>query len=138
MKLHLGVIDVPYTDGPQTTGDVAEILEEKYGVMGFFYELHGNQVADALADSLEGAMENLMAGAPVGSVNPFRSAESNIETMFRLFLDAKEMDGKASGVPTGAALMGKSKRLKRTHGEPRPSFVDSGLYQTSFKCWVET
>ena len=38
--LHLGVIDVPYATEGTTTGDVAEILEAKYDVMGNFDALH--------------------------------------------------------------------------------------------------
>ena len=38
MILHLGVIDMPYVEqAGQTTGDVAESLERRYGVMGHFY-----------------------------------------------------------------------------------------------------
>ena len=29
LRLHLGVVDVPYDDGKATTGDVAQILEDE-------------------------------------------------------------------------------------------------------------
>lgn len=137
--LHLGVTDIPYSTG-QTTGDVAEILEHKYDVMGNFVGLHEPQIAADLENSLEAEMENLLLGAPRSS-DPFAGAASKIEHRFRQFLSLKEMDALGvPGVPTAASLAGYSKRFKQKQKKsrgPRPSFIDTGLYQRSFKAWVD-
>jgi hypothetical protein len=136
--LHLGVIDQPYSTGGKTTGDVAEILEGKYEVMGHFADKHEQDIANDLENSLEGVLENLLLGAPPAQ-NAFAQAESAIENRFKQFLSLKEMDSLGvSGVPTAAALAGKSKRFKSGRGpKPRPSFIDTGLYQANFKSWVD-
>jgi hypothetical protein len=135
--IHLGVADVPYTEGTQTTGDVAEILEDKYHVMQVFYEQHKEDVAADLEKSLSGQLENMMAGAPPPN-KPFGSAESAIEDRFKRFLSEAEMDRLGyPGVPTGAALRGVNSRLKVKKGPPRPSFIDSGTYEASMVCWVD-
>lgn len=138
MILHIGVVDQPY-NGPEgrTTGDVAEILEKKYGIMGVFAEVHGNDIADALADSMAGALDNLLMGAPIGA-DPFAEGCSNIDTTFRQFLSSHEIAGQGiEGVPTQAALDGVNHRLKIRKGAARPSFIDTGLYQASEKSWIE-
>lgn len=137
--LHLGVVDVPYSTG-QTTGDVASILEAKYGVMDHFARAHESDIAADLESSLEGELENLLLGAPRSS-DPFASATSKIEHRFRKFLSKKEMDRLGvPGVPTAASLAGYSKRFKQKQKKsrgPRPSFIDTGLYQANFKAWAD-
>lgn len=140
--LHLGVIDQPYTKAKdsQTTGSVAEILEAKYEVMGKFVEKHEQDIANDLENSLEGVLENMLLGGPVVPPDQaFAAGTSAIEHRFKQFLSLKEMDSLGvSGVPTAAALAGKSKRFKSGYGpKPRPSFIDSGLYQANFKAWVD-
>jgi hypothetical protein len=68
--------------------------------------------------------------------NPLGQATSKIERRFKEFLTNKEMDGQP-GVPTKAALAGRSKRFKRAYAKrpSRPSFVDTGLYRGAFKSW---
>lgn len=154
MKLHLGVVDLPYSHGDQgksktgrqrasTTGDVAEILESKYGVMQFFWDAHQNEVVDELSDSLQGAFESLLMRAPQPR-DPLASAASKIEELFQRMIDSREMDNKVPGVPTAASLEGVSHRFKKKKSknkqgvrDSRPSFYDTGLYQSSFKCWSE-
>jgi hypothetical protein len=160
--LHLGVIDIPYAEPPPapkrapkkprrgrkarsrkysniTTGDVAEILEAKYHVMEHFFELHENEVLSVLEESLEGSLESLLMGAPA-SINPFGTGTAKIEDAFKKMLDTKELDGLGyPGIPTQAALMGVSHRFKQPYRRrpPRPSFIDTGEYQASFKAWVD-
>jgi hypothetical protein len=162
MVLHFGVNDIPYTVNPRTaplrplakpsrrvrkprqlrlpfyadptTGDVAEWLERRYHVMEFFAKKYEAKIGDLLADSMRGAIENLMLGAPASN-NPFGTAESKIEETFRKFLDNREMDGQP-GVPTKASLKGVSLRFKRKRGPVRPSFIDSGQYQTNMRAWM--
>jgi hypothetical protein len=161
--LHLGVLDVGYVQtesapkrapkrprkGPHkahakkyqniSTGDVAEILESKYHPMEIFFEQHKEDIAADLEGSLAGALESLLMGAPP-SLDAFGSATSQIEDRFKKFLSEKEMEGLGyPGVPTKAALMGVSHRFLHPYKKrpPRPSFIDTGLYQASFKSWVD-
>lgn len=164
LKLHFGVIDVPYVaNEPEaktkgrakrgakakrvkaspdqtTTGDVAEILEEKYGIMEAFFENNENAIAGFLEEGLKGTVENLFTGAPATN-DPFGSGTSKIEEAFKDFLSTREAERVGiEGTPTRAALRGVNHRLKHPYakGNPRrPSFIDTGLYQTSFKAWVE-
>jgi len=152
--LFLGVMDLPYADGASyreagrrkpkqmgssTTGDVAAILEEKYHIMEVFFELHGDEIAEDLVNSLAGAIENIDMGAPT-SIDALGEAGSKIEERFRDFLMKKEMESLGiPGVPTQASLEGHSKRFKHPYAKraPRPSFIDTGLFEGSFKAWVD-
>ncbi|HUZ33890.1 MAG TPA: hypothetical protein VMV19_17550 [Xanthobacteraceae bacterium] len=149
MKLHLGVIDLPYVDDSgtakkrkakvviETTGDVAEILEKKYGVMQHFFDAHGDEIASALEESLAGSLETLLMGGP-SSIDLYASAAAKIEERFHRFLESKEMDAMGvPGVPTLASLLGISHRFKRKRGPPRPSFIDTGAYSANFKIWLD-
>ena len=49
----------------QTTGQVAEILEAKYGILEAFAETYAPQIADAFAHSVAGALESVMMGTPI-------------------------------------------------------------------------
>ena len=134
MKLHLGVLDVPEPEGNTSYG-VAMILEEKYQLFSNFAQAHEQDIADNLSESLAGALETLMQGGTV--VDPFAAGTSQIDQEFRTFLDTEEMARLGvPGVPTKAALRGKSIRFKRKVGARRPSFIDSGVLQTSFTSWV--
>lgn len=143
MKLHLGVLDVPYTGdrtkrgAPLTTGDVATILEDEYGIMAYFAERHLPEIAAALETSAGNALEDMLRGAPP-SPEPLGTATGVIEDLFKRSLDAREYDS-LPGVPTQAAKDGVSHRKKRPYvkRDERPSFIDTGLYQSSFKSWLE-
>jgi len=147
--IHLGVIDIPYTNGGITTFEVAQILERRYGIMRFFVRQNKATIEKHVTKSLKSALLDLVNGAPLGR-DPFAGAMEKVQEDFRDFLDSHGMDGKP-GVPTKAALSGKSSRFKRFSpaagaflkgkkpnrpGVPRPSFIDSGLYQATFKAWV--
>jgi hypothetical protein len=163
--LHLGVIDIPYVEQESaratrarlkkgksrgriaklfnktaTTGDVAEILEAKYHVMRIFFELHKEEVIEDIAQSLVGAMESIQLGAPL-RISPFGAAESSIQARFKQFLANREIEHVGyPGVPTQAALDGVNHRLKHPYASKnkrRPSFIDTGLYSSSFKSWLD-
>ena len=146
--LHLGVVDVPYANRPgrrrkvsgtQTTGDVAGFLENRYHVMEHFFQLYQDQIGQDLADAMQGALENLFAGGPA-SAPPLTGATSKIEDAFKNMLATKELERLGyPGIPTKAALRGVSHRFKRPYQRraARPSFIDTGLYQASFKAWVD-
>jgi hypothetical protein len=146
-KLHLGIIDIPYKEESTTTHEVAMILEQKYGVMGAYFESHKQAIAGSMEESVVGALESLLMGAPTGG-SPFASAETFIEQDFKHFLSSSEIEKLGiSGVPTQAALDGvsnrfKNPRYKNVNGKKvkrprRPSFIDTGLYQANMKAWIE-
>jgi hypothetical protein len=137
--LHLGVVELPYaTKEGASTGDVAEWLERKYGIMAAFYRRHGQQVADSMTHALAGQLENLMMGAPASS-NPYAGGESKTKAAFDQFLTSGEIESMGiPGVPTKAAQGRRSLRFKSKKAQAaRPSFVDTGLYDRSFKAWVD-
>lgn len=153
--LHLGVLDVPYSPPPKeaktknkvtppaskTTGEVAEILERKYQIMHHFLEVgqQGESVRDILIDSINGAIESILTGAPA-TQDPFGTATQKIEKKFDDFITYKVMDRLGiPGVPTLASLRGVNHRMKHPYArrEPRPSFVDTGQYLVHFRAWVD-
>jgi len=153
--LVLGVVDVPYenaganADGkrkrgagasrgePTTTAKVAQILEDKYGVMQVFYDRHENDIAGALRDSVAGAIEDLLTGAPPR--DPYAEADQSVMALFRKFLLSGEIEELGvPGVPTQAAINRRSLRFKgKVSTDTRPSFIDTATYELSFRSWVE-
>lgn len=142
LKLHLGVVDAPYsTKGSTTTGDVAEILESRYGIMETFYRTNEDEIVAALEAAMQGKLETLLLGGPVDTAELFSDGDFGpIEQAFRKFLDTEGMRGRAAGVPTAAAQAGVNHRLLHPYAKsnpPRPSFIDTGSYQTSMRAWIE-
>jgi hypothetical protein len=164
LVLNLGIIDVPYaneaqtekvsrprkgkankpvkpkpTGGTQTTGQVAEILEAKYGVMDTFAFARLPDIAKELENSLAGALENMMMGGAPAS-NPFASAESAVTAMFKQFLASGAIEHMGvDGVPTQAAINGVNHRLKHPYAKGNPrreSFIDTGAYSAHFLAWI--
>lgn len=167
--LHLGVVDIPYVDDHVevkklvsrigrrkdrtldenteglhskrgvTTGDVAGWLENRYHIMELFWETHHQQIADAMADGIIGQLENLMMGGPPG-INMIALGTDEIENMFRKFLSEQQVEQLGiPGVPTEAALEGRSARFKSGYNPKgrRPSFIDTGLFEASFRAWAD-
>ena len=144
LTLHLGVIDNPYrTPGKKTraitTFDVAQILENKYGLFSVFYRVKQNHIARDLENSLGGALESLMKGQVT---DPWGAAEHAIDQRFRDFLSSKEAENVGiPGTPTKAALRGVNYRLEHPYAKSnprRPSFIDTGMLMRSFKSRVST
>jgi hypothetical protein len=153
--LVFGVIDVPYENegakpkkkpkrgqgsknpAPTTTVQVAEILEEKYGVMQAFYDARKNDITQHMIESAEGALETLFMGGPVDDL--FAEASQGIQADFRTFLMTAEIETMGiPGVPTKAAQERRSLRFKAKVGpNSRPSFIDTGTYELAFRGWVE-
>ena len=153
MILHLGVIDVPYVQAPSkrqrkrtggtvTTGDVAGFLENRYNVMQIFFIENEAKIAGYLEESVRGTLENLLLGAPATN-DPFGAATSEIDDRFKQFISQGEIEKLGiAGVPTQAALdrrAGKkrSTRFKKKRPGTGVSFVDSGLYISSFRSWID-
>lgn len=163
--LHFGVIDHPYTYKQQTltkkgkiakkmrtvkvsvtTGQVADWIEEEYSLMERFYEDNKQRIGDELTKSVEDAMEAVLSGAPV-TQDPYGSATSELEDLFKKTLSSNGFDGKIPGVPTVASGRvpsvrkgGVNHRLVHPFAKSnpaRPSFIDTGNYESSFKVWVE-
>ncbi|EGM7354737.1 hypothetical protein IRY04_000970 [Salmonella enterica] len=142
MKVCLGVIDMPYDygDTSATTYEVAEDLQDRYQLFTHFFESHKKEICAEVGEALAWSLINhIQHGAPL------TQGELLGETMqqFNIFLEREEMAGLAPGgfingnkVPTRAALDGKNSRLKIERGERRPSFIDGGLFKSSFVAWI--
>ena len=93
MELVLGVLDVAYSDasagGATTTGEVAQILEDRYHVMMTFYESRKEKIDGWLAQSVANAIETMVSSGRHVSLT--FDAEQMIEAEFRAFLSANEM-----------------------------------------------
>lgn len=155
MRLNLGVLDIAYAgangkSGAQTTGDVAELLEQKYSVMETFFESRKEKISEWLAEAIADEIADLFAGKRPNS-DPFMAAMQNTETEFRAFLDANEMAHLVAGLSegeaaafgpvsfTGAGNRGVNHRKKKPYAKEnkaRPAFVDTGLFQASFRSWI--
>lgn len=162
--LNLGVIDIAYAYEQQrlskkgkplkrgrkvtksiTTGEVADYLEEEYHIMETFFELHSDQIMQLIADAYIGALETFEISG-MSQDEPSREAMEAIEQMFRDFLGNEELNNVMPGVPTIAS----GQTAERTGGiqhrfahpyakanPSRPSFIDTGLFQSSFRAWFE-
>lgn len=123
-----------------TTGDVAEILEDKYSVMEYFWEKHGVEVVRAMEEEMAVALQSMLDGFPLPP-EPFAEAMGKAQIMFQEFLNTSEMNELLGNGPgTGAARKGVNHRLKHPYAKgnpPRPPFIDTGLFQASFRAWVE-
>jgi hypothetical protein len=127
----------PKDGGPVTTVMVARILEEKYGVMQAFYNDTQDNILGEVIHSLEGALEDIYSGSPVK--DPYAEATQNIDAGFRQWLMQGEIESMGiSGVPTQASIERRSLRFKEgVASGPRPSFVDTSLYELSFRSTIE-
>lgn len=143
VTLHIGVIETKYADSKKSvgTGDVATWLERRYGVLGGFVGAHTQEIANDLAQSVKSQIKNLMLGAPAG--DPFAQASQDITTRAKQFISSGEAErvlskGKPNPVPTQAAIDRKSSRMKSgKRAGPRPSFIDTGMYQGALITWVD-
>jgi hypothetical protein len=138
MRLILGVVNVAYSEGEGSvsTGDVAEWLEQDYHVMEIFAEEYRYRLGNWLAEGIADQIQDMANGAPA-HVDPFQDGEQQIERAFRQFLAEGEIERINPETPTQAALEGRTKRRKSGKGPRRPSFIDTGLYQRSFRAWIE-
>lgn len=130
LKLVLGVNDVPYDDGGATTGFVAKELEAEYGIMGHFVDMNADKIARMLAGDLRDALE--------GNPLDFKDTCEQMESDFKQALSSRAFDG-ITGVPTMAAQLGISHRFKNKKNKKgsRPSFIDTGAYQQSFRAEIK-
>lgn len=137
MKVNLGVVDMPYDYGntSATTHEVAEGLESEYHLFTNFWEAHRSDIIQEVGEMLAYSIIN-----HIKHDAPMPGNELLGETMrtFNIFLEGEEMAGlSVDGVPTQAALDGKNSRLKVERGARRPSFIDGGLFKSSFVAWID-
>lgn len=140
MILHLGVIDFPYASaGGLSTGKVAEYLEHKYHIMETFYHIHEAKINSYLEDAIHNSLQTMLSGQEVLPDELFESANSSIKKDFSVFLYTGEMERLGiPGVPTKASQLRRSLRFKAKKAKAtRPSFIDTGLYESSFIAWTE-
>ncbi len=139
MKLHLGVNEMAYSDPEEhqatTTGQVAEILEDKYQIMEVFFDNHREEIEDLVVDRFMGELESVIHGKPKAPLSGMTFPK--IDREFRSFLDRDEWQ-QLTGKRIMSAVLGIShrKKLKKVQGS-RPAFIDTGLYQKSFTAWLE-
>jgi len=81
----------------------------------------------------------LELGMGGGSYDVAWDPSLTLEPRFRRSLSSKRFDGLIRGVPTRAAMKGVSHLRQDPYAQrpPRPSFIDTSLYQRSFKAWTE-
>jgi len=137
LKLQLGVLDVAYVDGTTTTGDVAGFLEDRYHVMRKFAEMNEDFIADTIADHFAGLIESVAQGKRVSAID-MTPAMSKIEERFRDALDSGEIH---QSLPqeqqvSAATLKTSSRKKVIKPDESRQAFIDSGMYQASFRAWI--
>ena len=151
LTLHIGVVDLPYVEREspakmkarvskngkapkklrrhaalenKTTGDVAAILEAKYGLFTAFFENKEERLVGHLEGGLSSALENLLVGGPLG-LDPFAEGCSKIDEDFREFISSHEAEAVGiPGTPTAAAKKGINHRFKHPYAKAnarRPS-----------------
>ena len=137
MKLILGVNNVAYAgEDTTTTGEVAKILESEYHIMQVFYELNKKKIQKQVANRLAGMVESIIQGVPE---NPGKIKMDDIEEDFRDFLSSDTWQ-RVTGQTIAAAAAGVNHRMKRPYvkaNKSRPAFIDTGLYQKSFRAEIE-
>lgn len=137
MKICLGVVDMPYDYGEEqaTTFEVATTLEEEYGLFSHFWAQHQDAIIQEAGTAVAHQLINQIRYGASGGGDLLLG---NSIREFNIFLEQEEMAGLGvAGVPTQAALDGVNSRLKKHSGPRRPSFIDGGLFKTSFTAWIE-
>jgi hypothetical protein len=104
VNLNLGVIDELYSTPPASgrrnrrskggsvvsTGQVAEWLEQEYHIMEHFYQLHEQEIIDAIADDTTASLETMLMG---GSTElHLGEATSKIEDAFKNMISSSELE----------------------------------------------
>jgi hypothetical protein len=124
----------------KTTGEVAEELEEKYHIVETFWAQEEDNFVELIEEAFADDIEDIMQMAHVPKRRGISDKETDkIEAKFRQNLSQRRYDGVISGVPTIAAQRGVSHLRQHPYAKrgPRPSFIDTGMYQRSFRAWVE-
>lgn len=137
----LSPVQQAYGQG-KSVGQVALELERKYKIVETFYYIEeDNLIIPMLAEGYRDALEmEMKTQGTTGTFKILRTGDSNkLETRFRRNLSGRRYDGIIPNVPTRTAQRGIShlRRNPAASQGSRPSFIDTGLYQRSFKVWEE-
>jgi hypothetical protein len=145
--IHMGFVNTPYTkaamSAPMSTAkthekksrrhysktrtaeNVANILEDKYGVLDIFMTMYGEEITGAINEKVQDFVVQSLSSK--GKLSSDRMAQfvkpstSQIEKMFRGFLDRNE-----TGINTMASML-----------RGKPSFINTGVYRASFRVWAD-
>lgn len=156
IRIHLGVVDIPYAQALQTagrpgkppapsrttTGDVAQYIEARYHLMQEFAEARRDKISEVVLGAMRDRIEALHEGRGRAGGGPLLGPDDlgDIAEEFRRMIDDRAFDGLVSGVPTEAARAGVNHRLLHPYAKSnpaRPSFVDTGLYQSMMRAWSD-
>lgn len=157
LKLSLGVIDVPEPYGHKSTAEVAELLEDQYGVFTSFAEYRGQEIADLIGVDAEKAIALMLDGKSVDVEAVFAPSGKKITKLLHHFFTSQEVETVGiANVPTKDALAGKSFKFDKgitarrwvkkglrgggreyTKRNPRPSFIFSGVFEASLKAEIK-
>jgi hypothetical protein len=120
----------------KTAGEVGADLEKRFGVVETFVKLEEDFIVDKFEGAYASGMELGMGG---GSWDIVWDPSITLEPRFRRSLTSRRFDGIIRGVPTRAAQRGISHLRKDPYASQasRPSFIDTSLYQRSFRAWTE-
>jgi len=148
MELHFGQVVIPYPNG-ELSSDVANELEDNYGLISVFCHLKRNQIEKQYVLAIQDMLKDVVRGVPIHPDKNIAFGKANTATtqMRRDMLNKREYDGLIHGVPTLRAEMGISLRFKtgfttaKVKGKKirisRPSFIDTHLYLNSMITWLE-
>ena len=135
--INLGVdpSEMPYAgSGSITCGEVAEILEGKFDVMQIFANMNEAKIAAFIEQGIADSIESKMMGAP-DDLDMFGSAMEKIKDGFDEYIDQQQHGiklKKFNRPMAGARFKKQYRKVAKTL-----AFVDSGMYRSNFKAWVE-
>lgn len=143
--LCLGVNNIPYDNSNKTTHEVAEHLEDRYGIIQKFYDLNESEISEDLATAMADALEYFVNGNPLLPIDLIMNENLGERAeKFRDFLDTGEVERVGiPGTPTKRSLQRISLRFKSKKTRKgkksvsRSSFLDTLFYRNSFKIWIE-
>jgi hypothetical protein len=124
----------------KTTKEVAADLEARYSIVETFWEMEEDTFIEVLEDAFADNIEEVMQMGQIPKTGGISDKETDkIEKKFMQSLQSRRFDGVIPGVPTTAAQRGVSHLYKQPYARraPRPSFINTGMYQRSFRVWVE-
>ena len=120
----------------KNTAEVAQELEEGYKVVEIFWDMYGDSISENLTDAYGDAIQDVINMAEYPKKIVSNTFTQTVEEDFRSYLDYEE-----HGIKTMAAARGVSHLLphpySKNNPKPRPSFIDTGLYRSAFRAWVE-
>jgi hypothetical protein len=124
----------------KSTVEVAVDLEARYSIVETFVDLEEDAIVEMLEEAFSEDVEDIMMMKRPSKKGFSDKDTDKLEAKFRRMLSARRYDGVIPGVPTLASLRGVSHLRRHPYAKnnpSRPSFIDTGMYQQSFRVWVE-